>query len=285
MAVGCLPEWAVSCSPWWMLREEGESAQKRCCITYNTHRETKADLHRKIEAFQHIYNITILSISALCQSDSAEAAVRHQAGLRQHDGRGEMGSAVVPVALTGRVDEVSEDRQRSNAVPLVTVLQFLQNKHQQPVREGVGWKTKRRRKKRVKTSPQISRSRASTSYACRLFCCCHFCCWKTPQSYTRLLKQNENASLLNFPMISLHLPTGVFDTLFSFFHWARNNEKKKNEDWKPSFHPAVRVTSLLQVSKQSHFSLTRTTSQHQTEALGYSQSTKSSLDSQTFHMA
>lgn len=32
---------------------------------------------------------------------------------------------VVPVALTGGVDEVSEDGQGAHAVPLVTVLHFL----------------------------------------------------------------------------------------------------------------------------------------------------------------
>lgn len=46
---------------------------------------------------------------------------------------------VMSVALTGGVDEVPEDSQRTHTVPLITVLQFLQNKHQQPVREGVGW--------------------------------------------------------------------------------------------------------------------------------------------------
>lgn len=40
--------------------------------------------------------------------------------------------------LTGGVDEVSEDGEGAHPASLVTVLQLLKNKHDQPVWEGVG---------------------------------------------------------------------------------------------------------------------------------------------------
>lgn len=52
--------------------------------------------------------------------------------------------------LTGWVDEVSENSQWAHSVPLVTVLQPLEHKHYQAVRECVCWEQKQQNIKFVK---------------------------------------------------------------------------------------------------------------------------------------
>lgn len=46
--------------------------------------------------------------------------------------------------LTGGVDEVTKDSQGAHPASLITVLQLLKNKHNQPIWEGVSWRERSR---------------------------------------------------------------------------------------------------------------------------------------------
>lgn len=68
--------------------------------------------------------------------------------------------------LTAGVDEVTKDSQGAHPASLITVLQLLKNKHDQPVWEGVRWRERSgedRREKDIKNSHRIAENEGQTT--------------------------------------------------------------------------------------------------------------------------